>query len=211
MKAAQRDESDERVIHRLEAFSDIVIGFSLAQLSLNFVIPARMEYVYTRPVTLIAFAFTFFVISIFWWAHRRVFADWFVPTRFTVILNFIVLGLVVWLVYQLQLFIRFEPTPDRILATTSYVITYALVYILLGVLLLVCMRIRWKAVDETVRRSAIGALGRIAAVSLGQLAALLLCRAFGWEIQWSFCGILAGLTIWLVLRRAVERAVLVER
>jgi hypothetical protein len=34
-----RDESEKEVVHRLEAFSDIVIGFSLAQLGLTLIIP----------------------------------------------------------------------------------------------------------------------------------------------------------------------------
>ena len=39
-----RDEPEKEVVHRLEAFSDIVIGFSLAQLGLSLTLPARARY-----------------------------------------------------------------------------------------------------------------------------------------------------------------------
>ena len=73
-------EHDERYTHRLEAFSDVVIAFSLAQMSLNFGIPHRASDVYTHPVALTAFAVTFAVIVAFWWSHHRLFAEYFVPS-----------------------------------------------------------------------------------------------------------------------------------
>jgi hypothetical protein len=57
-----RDESEKEVIHRLEAFSDIVIGFSLAQLGLSLTIPAHARdlFVHVRGATgLLALVITF--------------------------------------------------------------------------------------------------------------------------------------------------------
>jgi hypothetical protein len=139
------NERDERYTHRLEAFSDVVIGFSLAQLSLNF------------------------VIAVFWWALHRLFDEVFVPTRLTVVLNFINLGLLIWLIYELQLWVRFEGTADHVRATVSYVVTYAVVYGLLGILFAICARLRWEDLDAEQRARAVGSIGRIAGVNLGTL------------------------------------------
>jgi len=102
-----REESEERIIHRLEAFSDIVIGFSLAQMTLNLVLPADVLDLFTKQyVSLLAFGLTFGIVSGMWWSHHRVFTHYFVPTPLNIVLNFMSLGGVMFLVYSLQVFLH---------------------------------------------------------------------------------------------------------
>jgi uncharacterized membrane protein len=147
----QIDARDERLTHRLEAFSDIVIGFSLAEMSVNLAVPKHAGDIYTHTLALVAFAWTFFVIAAFWWSHHRLFDGYFVPTRATVTLNFVALAVLVWLVYELQVFVHFADTPEQASAAVPYVLTYSVMYLLLGLLFVLCVRMRWEDLDAAQR------------------------------------------------------------
>jgi hypothetical protein len=58
-------ELPERSTHRLEVFSDIVIGLSLTQVGLTLVIPAHAIEFVTRPAGIFAFIVTFVVLGFF--------------------------------------------------------------------------------------------------------------------------------------------------
>lgn len=196
----------ERLTRRLEAFSDIVIGFSLAEMSVNLGIPRHASDVYTHTVALVAFGWTFFVIAAFWWSHHRLFEGYFVPTRATVTLNFVALAVLVWLVYELQVFVRFADTGEHAAAAIPYVLTYSLMYLLLGVLFVLCVRIRWVELDVAGRREGIHSIGRIIAVGLGPLAGLAVCRAFGLYPEWSLFGIFVAQLFWRIAYRRLYPA-----
>lgn len=101
------DESNERLIHRLEAFSDIVIGFSLAQLALSLTIPKNgAAGLLQQPAPLIAFVITFALVCGMWWAHHRLFVHYFVPKPVMVVLNFVTLAGVSFAVYSVQLMLH---------------------------------------------------------------------------------------------------------
>lgn len=53
------------------------------------------------------------MVSILWYSHHRLFEYFFIPRLSTIALNFVTLGSVVWFVFQLQVYARFEPTHDR--------------------------------------------------------------------------------------------------
>jgi uncharacterized membrane protein len=101
-----REESEEHVIRRLEAFSDIVIGFSLAQMTLNLTVPSDALDLFTKNYALPAFGITFVVVAGLWWTHHMLFTHYFVPEPVNIGLNFASLGGVMFLVYTLQVWIR---------------------------------------------------------------------------------------------------------
>ena len=72
----------------MEAFSDIVIGFSLGQLALVLVIPAHAIDFVQRPEGIIAFLVTFVLIVRFWWLHFMIFEHYFEPSRLMIVCNF---------------------------------------------------------------------------------------------------------------------------
>ncbi|MBV8375095.1 MAG: DUF1211 domain-containing protein [Candidatus Eremiobacteraeota bacterium] len=193
-----RDVHEERLTHRLEAFSDIVLGFSLAELSLNFVIPPRPEAVYTNVVTPVAFAFTFFIVSLTWYAHHRLFEYFFVPRVSTIVLNFVTLGLVVWLVYQLQVYARFANTIHHAFAATSYIVSFSVVWTMLGVMYAVCVKLRWPEIGVADRHAGVFAIGRIGSVGIGTLLTVMVLRALRWPPEISFWFI----PVWAVAWRA---------
>ena len=201
-----RDIHEERLTHRLEAFSDIVMGFSLAQMSLNFVIPNRAAEVYTNPTQLIAFAFTFLLVSLTWYAHHRLFDYFFVPRADTITLNFVTLALVVWLVYQLQIYARFATTSDHTFAATSYIVTFAIVWTLLAVLYARCARILWPELRLDDRRGAVMSIGRIGCIGAGTLVAVAVLLLLHLPVEISFWLIPVWATLWrLSAPRALAR------
>src|SRR5881392_4461841 len=80
----------ERFTHRLEAFSDLVFGFSLSLLATRLDIPADSSQIFeaTRWST---FIITFTIICVFWLAHYKIFRQHFVPEVPDLAINFVFL------------------------------------------------------------------------------------------------------------------------
>jgi len=124
----------ERFTHRLEAFSDLVFGFSLSLLATLLDIPADPSQIFeaTRWTT---FIITFGIICVLWLAHYRIFRHDFVPRIPDVIINFIFLLGIAAFAYAVQTFLRFTRERDAI---TLYFGYFALVFAALATL-------RWRA------------------------------------------------------------------
>jgi uncharacterized membrane protein len=103
------DESEKEVVHRLEAFSDIVIGFSLAQLALTLTIPKHAIDLFVHvngARSLLGFAITFALVCVVWWSHHRLFRHAFVPAPLNILANFAALGGVIFLSYSMQVLVH---------------------------------------------------------------------------------------------------------
>lgn len=131
-----RDKSDrgERFTHRLEAFSDLVFGFSLSLLATRLDIPATASEVFeaTRWTTFIV---TFGTICAIWLSHYRIFRHRFVAHPPDVIVNFIFLLGIAVLPYSVQIFLRF-PSASHVIIL--YLGDFALILAALATL-------RWRA------------------------------------------------------------------
>src|SRR5438477_1724733 len=104
----------ERFTHRLEAFSDLVFGFSLSLLATRLELPAKAEDIFeaTRWGT---FVITFGIVCAFWLAHYRIFRHRFVARAPDVIINFVFLFGIAVMPFTVQTFLRFMPGQDAIL------------------------------------------------------------------------------------------------
>ena len=145
----QRDESEERFIHRLEAFSDIVIGFSLAQLGVSLTIPAHGYELIQHPAWFGSFVFAFAVVCSMWFFHHRLFARFFVPRFWPVVLNFVWLALIVLLVFTAEMYVHL---PDDVVVMRLYFACYALAYLILGFQSVLGVRYLGAALDAETRR-----------------------------------------------------------
>jgi len=105
--AGRRDIGDERTLHRLEAFSDIVIGFSLAEVALNLAVPNSLPQMRLLWETLTAFCFSFTLISIVWWYHHKLFVTYVFLNPATVALNFAMLASLALAIYFQQIAVHF--------------------------------------------------------------------------------------------------------
>ncbi|MFN2542292.1 MAG: TMEM175 family protein [Chthoniobacterales bacterium] len=124
----------ERFTHRLEAFSDLVFGFSLSLLATRLDIPADSSHLFD-PTRWSTFIITFGIICMFWLAHYKIFRHHFVPRIPDVAVNFIFLLGIAILPYALQIYLRFANDRN---ALVFYFGDFALVFAALATL-------RWRA------------------------------------------------------------------
>lgn len=170
------------------------MGFSLAQLSLNFVIPAHATDVYGHPVALIAFFATFVIVASTWYSHHWLFDHLFIPNAATIVVNFATLASLVWLVYQLQVFVHFAPTSDAQFAMISYLTTFGVSWLLLAVLYGLCLALRWNELPETDRRAGSFKTGRITTVGIATVVSTTILGALHQP---------AYTTLWVIIGAAV--------
>ena len=161
----------ENVIRRLEAFSDVVIGFSLAQLGLSLVIPSHAVDFVQRPVGLIAFLVTFAVVVRFWWTHFRIFRSYFEPNRVMMTLNFVALAALIIQIFSLQLYLHFVPLGEGMVAARIYFGFFVVSYGVLALMLVAGMIYRRgvlyaREVGAGVRDS-LGIIGTVAGCVVG--------------------------------------------
>jgi uncharacterized membrane protein len=97
MESVNHAAADERTVHRLEAFSDIVIGFGLAQLGAILTFDSKTMAL--TSVGVFAFFGAFAIVCSLWYFHHRLFENFFVPKTLPIVLNFFWLAIVVLLVY----------------------------------------------------------------------------------------------------------------
>jgi uncharacterized membrane protein len=114
------DEGEERFVHRIEAFSDIVIGFSLAQLGATLVVPGHAQALLDNPGWMLGFLWTFALVCLMWWNHNRIFRLRFTPTPLAMFLNFVLLATIVLIVYFAQVFSRVASVHDGLIAARLY-------------------------------------------------------------------------------------------
>ena len=127
----------ERFTQRLEAFSDLVFGFSLSLLATRLEVPATMDDVF-EPTRWGTFIVTFGMICVIWLAHYRIFRHRFVAQIPDVIVNFVFLFGIAVLPYSVQTFLRFPSGGD---ATILYFGDFALIFAALATL-------RWRALRQ---------------------------------------------------------------
>jgi uncharacterized membrane protein len=135
----------ERTLHRIEAFSDIVIGFCIAEMGINLLVPQHVTDLRTIELGTTGFAVSFVLISIVWWVHQRIFRTFFILTPLTLILNFTLLGSLVLMVYFQQValhFILLDRDPTNLVRL--WMTSYGVVYGLLDAMLWIGLRERWR-------------------------------------------------------------------
>jgi len=144
-----RDKSDrgERFTRRLEAFSDLVFGFSLSLLATRLDVPQSQADIFeaTRWGT---FAITFGMICAIWLAHYRIFRHRFVAGPADVVVNFIFLFGIAVLPYSVQTFLRFEEGRN---SATLYFGDFTLIFAALATLRFSALRQRRGDTDPEVR------------------------------------------------------------
>ena len=125
MPSAELLESSTR---RYEAFSDVVIGFCLAQLSLTLRIPAHGAELISDPRWLLDFLWAFANVCGMWWFHHRLFTSFWRPKMWPILINFAWLATVILCMYATQLAIQL----DDPISGQLYFGFFALAYFLLA-------------------------------------------------------------------------------
>ncbi|MGH7727569.1 MAG: TMEM175 family protein [Vulcanimicrobiaceae bacterium] len=164
-------ESTEHLVRRLESFSDIVIGFSLAEVTLSLHVPASLGSLLDDPRWLIAYLWTFAVVSQLWYMHHRLFVRAFFPTRLTVPLHFAWLASLGLIVFSLQVYVRFIDVPSSARAVTlAYFALYGVNLGLIAILYALGVH-RLRAIEHGTARAH---AARRTAIRIGIAAAVVL-------------------------------------
>lgn len=201
-----RDESEKEVVHRLEAFSDVVIGFGLAQLSLTLVMPlhgARDLFAHVKGVTeLVGFVVTFLLVCAIWWSHHRLFRHLFVPVTPNIIANFAALGGVIFLSYSMQVLVHFG-MHDTI-AYAMYSGSYAWISLLFSAIAWNGLRLRGEKMPADVRAQSMKFAVRTTIVAVwlaGITVATLFFGSGSAPVLWLTMGFVLSVVVHRILTR----------
>jgi uncharacterized membrane protein len=203
------DESEKEVVHRLEAFSDIVIGFSLAQLGLSLVIPRHAHDLFANDPAgrgLIALVVTFALVCGIWWSHHRLFRHLFTPTPVSVLANFAALGGIIFLAYSMQVLIHVG-LDDRI-AYAMYTGSYAWIFLLFACMAWIGIGRRAHALPEEIRANSFRLAVRVSIIGTWLAGITVLAVVVGPRAvvnQWMLLILVAALASHrLITRRAAQ-------
>jgi uncharacterized membrane protein len=193
----------ERFTRRLEAFSDIVFGFALAQSAFALQIPATLDAVYAQSGNLIFFAITFALIAMFWMMHYRIFHYAFAARTPDVALNFGLLAVVALLPYVLRLYITFQQSA---IGSAAYSAELGAGFSLLAVLEYRGLRAFGGSIAPKPLRAVQHAFSRHAMAGGVFLVALVLFVPFGMAARYAWAAAPLGAVIVRSVERARERA-----
>lgn len=114
---------DRHLVNRLEAFGDIVVGFSLSQLAFGLAPSGGIALAGT--VDYAVFFGTFAVVALFWMRYHRVMSVGFVPRPVDLVLAFAFLAFVALVPYAVRVYIF---TRNAHLAPSSTLALYVAVF-----------------------------------------------------------------------------------
>jgi uncharacterized membrane protein len=214
-----------RATQRLEMFSDIVIGFSLAEIGINLVVPPHAIEFVTHPAGVFAFIVTFVVVIRFWWVNNQIFEHYFVPNRLMTTLNFIALAALILQVFSLQLYLHFVPLDEGVVASRIYFTFFALSYGMQGLVLGLGLLHRRRELSRQKLRSGLRELfvrtGLVVGCFIGNVTAsndiskvfvqsgrgrqFLVANFPSSIVADGILGILIGLGLWLLIVRLISR------
>lgn len=106
MRSEGNRSHEDRLTVRVEAFSDLVFGFSLSLLATRLDVPARIEDIFESR-RWVAVIVTFALVCRFWLEHFRIFRHRFVAQSFDLVVNFVFLFAIAVLPYSVQTFLLF--------------------------------------------------------------------------------------------------------
>ena len=193
------DPRDERLIHRLEAFSDIVIGFSMAFLAVN--LGAADESMARMATHIVAFLSCFAFVAILWWLHNRLFAFYFVATRFCIVANFAALAALALFIYATTTIAHRLLEPDvHVKPLLPYLGLwmglYGTVLALFALLYAIGIRERWSGLPYPIKhwgvaRALNAGLGGIALIVIAFFIASVYGSGFPWIVLVALVSVVA--------------------
>ncbi|MBV8580705.1 MAG: DUF1211 domain-containing protein [Candidatus Eremiobacteraeota bacterium] len=198
----ERLAPDERhFVGRLEAFGDIVVGFSMSQLAVQFTVPSHGADLFAHPLTYTFFFGTFAIVSVYWMRYHRIMSTGFVPSRPDLFLAFAYLALVALVPYAMIVNLRFATNEtDAAYSLAFYVGVFLALNTVNAALDLRGLRRGWDLLDEPARhrlwRQIVGS-----AVLIVFLGGALVADAFGGATAAS--SVIAVLAVALVVARRI--------
>jgi hypothetical protein len=128
-----RQAHEQHTLHRLEAFSDIVIAVCISEVAFNLTSVGSSSDLLSHRQYLLGFFIGFVFVATIWWMHSRIFARYFVADTPGIVANFAMLAATILFAVAQQLFYRqgLDPTTVVLYASSG-----GAVYALIGLLFL---------------------------------------------------------------------------
>jgi uncharacterized membrane protein len=164
----QAGERDEYFVRRLEAFGDIVIGFSLALLGVSLIVPNHARELLSHTAWFAAYVWTFALVCSMWGAHYWTFRYVFMPTPVSLILNYTKLGLIVLLIFAVQVLLRalqYGDARDVVVANMLYWGCLTAYWIVAVAIIGVGMRLRRAIIAPEIWRRCVLRIWRVVATT----------------------------------------------
>ena len=89
-------------VSRIEAFSDVVFGFSLTLLVVSLEVPQTFTELLTDMRGFVPFAVCFAIFALVWWQHHNFFRRYGLDDGITATLNFVLLFVMLFYTYPLK-------------------------------------------------------------------------------------------------------------
>jgi len=191
-------EDRQRFTRRLEAFSDIVFGFALAQSAVALEVPKNLADFGSHRTELVYFVITFVLIAQFWLIHYRIFHYVFLARTTDVVLNFLLLGTVALLPYALRIWIHF---PETVIGGVAYALALGGGFTLVTVLELRGMR----GLTGAMRQRWIGIVTRHGMAAAVFLISLVLFPLIGLSARYEWAMIGPGMVLAKRISRSTAR------
>ncbi len=203
----EQEERSIRLVRRIEALSDVVMGFSLALLGLTLFIPPRAFFLMLHPAWLASYIVTFALIAFLWTRHQRLLAAYFVPTPLCVAVNFVFLSMLGLMVYFVRVFSRVPGEMDRAIAFIGYASAFGIAVLCVGIMFAIGTRDRWHVLSPEDRLTGFthGAGGLIVggALVLGCIATPAIFFEFGWAATYA---VVAAFIVGAVVSRIIVQS-----
>lgn len=94
-------------VSRLEAFSDVIFGFSISLLVVSLEAPKSYGEMLEMLRGFLPFAICFFIFIMIWWEHHRFFKRYALQDATTIVLNILLMFVVLFYVYPLKFMFSF--------------------------------------------------------------------------------------------------------
>jgi uncharacterized membrane protein len=104
--------AEVHLAHRLESFGDVVFGFTISQLALQFRLPVVPSDLVTHWPSYFAYAVTFAAIALLWLSYHRMLSTTFAPKPLDIAITFLFLGFTGLVPYAMYAFLHFAGTLD---------------------------------------------------------------------------------------------------
>ncbi len=138
------------------------MGFCLAQLGLNLVLPNKFTAAADVWPSVLLFVTAFSFVALLWWLHHRTFSTYFVLNTPMIVTNFAMLcGLIVTLYFFESVVHVPSSDPTAIVYFNWFAFSFAIVYALLGTMMIAGLCLRFTALPPADIRWAIGQLSSI--------------------------------------------------
>jgi uncharacterized membrane protein len=89
-------------VSRLEAFSDVIFGFSISLLVVSLEAPKSYQEMMETLRGFLPFTICYFIFIMIWWEHHRFFKRYALQDATTIVLNILLMFVVLFYVYPLK-------------------------------------------------------------------------------------------------------------